>query len=86
MGDVKAIYLATHLKSKEDYLIELHSLHQELGIAIETDTLIVDDLKMLTRMDEIVVILEYLKRVETAQQQRKNGVKNRKKYFKTKKI
>ena len=80
MSEVKAIYPVRNLKSKEAYLQELNHLHQELALAVETDTLIVDDLKMLTRMDEIVVILEYLKQAETTQQHEKKGVKKRKKY------
>lgn len=58
------IYKIEHLKSKDEYLVELNDLHEELGVSIATDTLIEDDLKMLTRIDEIMVILDFMERNE----------------------
>lgn len=56
------IYNIEHLKTKEEYQKELQDLHEELGVGIATDTLIKDDLKMLTRIDEIMIILDFMER------------------------
>ena len=56
------VYKITNLKTKKEYLEELHDLHNELGVGIATDTLIKDDLKMLTRIDAIMVILDFMER------------------------
>lgn len=49
-----------NLKSKEEYLQELKELHNELGIGIVTDTLIVSDLKLLRRIDELLVLISFI--------------------------
>lgn len=54
-------YKIENLKSIDEYKKELIELHNELGVGIATDTLIKDDLKMLTRIDELIVIIEFLK-------------------------
>ena len=56
------IYNIEHLKTKEEYQEELQELHEELGVSIATDTLIKDDLKMLTRIDEIKIILDFMEK------------------------
>lgn len=56
------IYNIKNLKTKQEYLEELQDLHEELGVGIATDTLIKDDLKMLTRIDEIMIILDFMKK------------------------
>lgn len=56
------IYNITHLKSEHEYQEELQELHEELGVSIATDTLIKDDLKMLTRIDEIMIILDFMEK------------------------
>jgi len=49
-----------NLKSKEEYLQELKELHNELGVGIVTDTLIVSDLKLLRRIDELLVLISFI--------------------------
>ncbi len=57
----KAKFKITNLKSEKTYMNELKEIHKELGVGIVTDTLIESDLKLLTRIDEIVIILDWLK-------------------------
>lgn len=49
-----------HLKSKEEYLQELKEIHEELGVGIATNTLIKSDLKLLQRIDEILVLISFI--------------------------
>lgn len=58
----KKVYVANNLKTLEEYMEELKEIHSELGFGIETGTLIKSDLELLTRADELVVIIDWLKR------------------------
>jgi len=49
-----------HLKSKEEYIKELKEIHNELGVSIATDTLIKSDMELLTRADELLVLLTFM--------------------------
>ena len=53
-------YCVTSLKTNDEYIAELKAIHEELGCGIATGTLISTDLELLTRADEIVVILDFL--------------------------
>lgn len=54
------IYNIKNLKTKQEYLEELWNLHEEISVGLATDTLIKDDLEMLTRIDEIMIILDFI--------------------------
>ena len=43
------------LKSIDDYKKELIDLHKEVGISIATDTLIVSDLDLMRRCEELII-------------------------------
>ena len=51
----------THLKTLEEYKEELNEIQRELEVGIDTDTLIESDLELLTRLDEITLILIAIK-------------------------
>lgn len=57
--EIKTIKLE-NLKSKEEYIEELKEIHKELGVSIETNTLIESDMNLLTRIDELLVILTFM--------------------------
>lgn len=48
------------LKSINDYKKELIDLHKEVGISIATDTLIVSDLDLMRRCEELIIIIAFL--------------------------
>jgi|GEM_PF-5387379 hypothetical protein len=48
------------LKSIDDYKKELIDLHKEVGISIATDTLIVSDLDLMRRCEELIIIIAFL--------------------------
>jgi hypothetical protein len=48
------------LKSIDDYKKELIDLHKEMGISIATDTLIVSDLDLMRRCEELIIIIAFL--------------------------
>lgn len=48
------------LKSIDDYKKELIDLHKEVGIIIATDTLIVSDLDLMRRCEELIIIIAFL--------------------------
>lgn len=56
------IYNIKNLKTKQEYQEELWDLHEEISVGLATDTLIKDDLKMLTRIDEIMIILDFVEK------------------------
>ena len=47
------------LKSIDDYKKELIDLHKEVGISIATDTLIVSDLDLMRRCEELIIIIAF---------------------------
>ncbi len=49
-----------YLKSKEEYIKELKEIHNELGVSIATGTLIKSDMELLTRADELLVLLTFM--------------------------
>lgn len=55
-------YKFDSLKSLEEYKQELMDIHHEIGIGLATDTLIQSDLELLTRMDELVIIIDFLEK------------------------
>lgn len=55
------VYVCNNLKSIDEYYEELKDIHRELGVGLETNTLISSDLDLLTRADELVVIINFLK-------------------------
>lgn len=60
------VYNIENLKTKPEYLEELQDLHEELGTSFTTDTLIdEDELKFLTRIDEIMIILDFIDKKKT---------------------
>ena len=48
------------IKSIDDYKKELIDLHKEVGISIATDTLIVSDLDLMRRCEELIIIIAFL--------------------------
>ena len=48
------------LKSIDDYKKELIDLHKEVGISIATDTLIVSNLDLMRRCEELIIIIALL--------------------------
>lgn len=48
------------LKSIDDYKKELIDLHKKVGISIATDTLIVSDLDLMRRCEELIIIIAFL--------------------------
>lgn len=56
------VYVCNNLKNIEEYKAELREIHNELGFGLETNTLISSDLDLLTRADELVVLIEFLKK------------------------
>lgn len=57
-------YKLDKLKSLEEYKKELVDITNEIGIGIATDTLIKSDLELLTRADELVIIINFLENKE----------------------
>lgn len=55
-------YNIKNLKTKEEYQEELCDLHEEISVGLATDTLIKDDLRLLTRIDEIMIILDFMEK------------------------
>lgn len=48
------------LKPVDEYKKELLELYQDIGIGIETDTLIQTDLDSMTRIEELIIIIDYM--------------------------
>lgn len=48
------------LKSLDEYRTELLSLYHEVGVGIETNTLVSSDLDLIRRWEELVVIISFL--------------------------
>lgn len=48
------------LKSVDEYKKELIELHKEVGVSIATDTLIVSDLDLIRRWEELIIIISFL--------------------------
>lgn len=48
------------LKPVDEYKKELLELHQEVGVGIETDTLIKSDLDLIRRWEELIIIISFM--------------------------
>ena len=48
------------LKPVDEYKKELIELHKEVGVSIATDTLIVSDLDLIRRCEELIIIISFL--------------------------
>ena len=48
------------LKSLDEYRTELLSLYHEVGVGIETNTLVSSDLDLIRRWEELVIIISFL--------------------------
>lgn len=55
-------YKFDNLKTIDEYKKELIEIHNEIGVGIATGTLIKSDMELLTRADELVIIIDFLKK------------------------
>lgn len=57
-------YKFDNLKTIDEYKKELIEIHNEIGVGLATGTLIRSDIELLTRADELVIIIDFLKKGE----------------------
>lgn len=48
------------LKSLDEYKKELLEVHNEVGVSIETGTLIKSDLDLIRRCEELIIIISFM--------------------------